>query len=101
MTSDTDARLRRRLDAGITGWRGVSRQYVWVELAGIAVGAVIGLAVGVGALLVNRWIGGVLLAVVLIVAVVRLVLTPRRVRAIGYALREDDLVFRRGILYSR
>jgi membrane protein YdbS with pleckstrin-like domain len=101
MTSDTEARLRRRLDAGIAGWQGVSRRYVWVELAGVAIGAVIGLAVGAGLLLVNRWVGGVVLAVVLVLAVVRFALTPRRVRAIGYVLREDDLVFRRGILYSR
>ena len=27
--------------------------------------------------------------------------TPRRVRSIGYQLRDDDLVFRRGILFQR
>jgi uncharacterized protein len=110
VTSDTGAvgpaplpggRLRRRLDAGIAGWQGVSPRYIWVELAGIAVAALVGLAVGAAGLLVNRWIGIGLLAAVVVVAGVRLVLTPRRVRAIGYVLREDDLVFRRGILYSR
>ncbi|TPW71822.1 PH domain-containing protein [Schumannella sp. 10F1B-5-1] len=30
-----------------------------------------------------------------------LIFTPRRVRAIGYQLREDDLVLRRGILFQR
>ena len=101
MTLRTDARLSRRIDAGILGWQHVSPRYVWVELTGVAVGAVAGLVVaGVGSL-INRWIGVGLLAAVLVVAGLRLALTPRRVRAIGYVLREDDLVFRRGILYSR
>jgi membrane protein YdbS with pleckstrin-like domain len=110
VTSDTDALgppplpgggLGRRIDAGIAGWQHVSPRYVWVELAGVGVGAVIGLAVTAVGFLINQWIGFGLLAAVLIVAGVRLALTPRRVRAIGYVLREDDLVFRRGILYSR
>lgn len=108
MTSDTHAlgplpggKLSRRLDAGITGWQQVSARYVWVELAGVAAGAVVGLVVVAFGFLFNRWIGFGLLAVVLLVAIIRLALTPRRVRAIGYVLRDDDLVFRRGILYSR
>jgi hypothetical protein len=110
VTSDTDAlgppsrpdgRLRRRLDAGIAGWQGVSPRYIWVELAGTALAALVGLAVAAVGLLLNQWVGFGLLGAVVIVAGIRLALTPRRVRAIGYVLREDDLVFRRGILYSR
>jgi uncharacterized protein len=110
VTSETDALgpsplpgggLRRRLDAGIAGWQGVSPRYVWVELAGVVVGAVIGLVVAGVGLLLNQWLGLGLLAAVVLVAGIRLALTPRRVRAIGYVLRDDDLVFRRGILYSR
>ncbi len=110
MTSDTDALgppplpgggLMRRLDAGITGWQRVSPRYVWVELAGVATGALVSLVLVAFGFLFSQWIGFGLLAVVLLIAVVRLALTPRRVRAIGYVLREDDLVFRRGILFSR
>jgi membrane protein YdbS with pleckstrin-like domain len=110
VTSDTDAlgppplpagNAHRRLDAGIVGWQGVSPRFIWVELAGVAAAALVGLAIGAAGLLLNRWIGFGLLAAVVVVAAVRLSLTPRRVRAIGYVLREDDLVFRRGILYSR
>jgi membrane protein YdbS with pleckstrin-like domain len=101
VTSDTDARIRRRLDAGIVGWQGVSPRYIWVELAAVALAALIGLAVGAVGLLLNQWVGVGLLAAVVVVAGIRLALTPRRVRAIGYVLREDDLVFRRGILFSR
>ena len=100
-TADAGTSRLRRLDAGIEGWRGVSPRYVWVEIAGIAIGAVIGLAVGGFALLINEWVGIGLIALVVVVSVTRAVLTPRRVRAIGYVLREDDLVFRRGILFSR
>lgn len=99
MTSDTGARAR--LDAGIAGWQGVSPRYLWVELAGIATGSVVGLALALLGFLFDLRIGFGLLAVVLVIGGIRLALTPRRVRAIGYVLREDDLVFRRGILFSR
>lgn len=36
-----------------------------------------------------------------LVAVMSCALVPRRVRAIGYQLRTDDLVFRRGIVFRR
>jgi membrane protein YdbS with pleckstrin-like domain len=36
-----------------------------------------------------------------VIFLVNLALVPRRVRAIGYQLREDDLLFRRGILFQR
>jgi len=36
-----------------------------------------------------------------VVTIIRLAVAPRRVRSIGYVLRQDDLVFRRGILFSR
>lgn len=110
MMSDTDALgppplpgggLGRRLDAGIVGWQRVSPRYVWVELAGVGIGAVVGLVVAGVGYLINSWAGIGLLVAVLVVAGIRLALTPRRVRAIGYVLRDDDLVFRRGILYSR
>ena len=40
-------------------------------------------------------------AVVLLIALVNAAITPRRVRAIGYRLRNDDLLVRRGILFQR
>src|SRR6185312_6806642 len=45
-----------------------------------------------------------LLALPIIVGVMSILLaafTPRRVRAIGYMLRDDDLLFRRGIMFQR
>jgi uncharacterized protein len=94
----------RALDAGIAGWRGVSRRLVWVDVAAILMSAVFGALVGLALLLLvfpDGWIGPVVLAAVAIVTVIRLVIAPRRVRAIGWILRDDDLVVRRGILLSR
>jgi membrane protein YdbS with pleckstrin-like domain len=101
VTTDTGSARLRRLDAGIEGWRGVSPRYVWVDIAGMAIGGVVGLLVGGFAVLFNQWLGIALLALVIVVTGTRIALTPRRVRAIGYVLRDDDLVFRRGILFSR
>jgi membrane protein YdbS with pleckstrin-like domain len=93
----------RALDAGITGWRGVSRRLVWVDVAAILLFGVIGAAVGTMLLLLvpGHWLGGIVLTVVVVATVARLVIAPRRVAAIGWILREDDLVVRRGILLSR
>lgn len=93
----------RALDAGIAGWRGVSHRLVWVDVAGVLVSALFGAAVGVVLLLLvpGYWLGVAVLAVVVVSTIVRLVIAPRRVRAIGWILREDDLVVRRGILLSR
>nr|WP_310018841.1 PH domain-containing protein [Microbacterium resistens] len=44
------------------------------------------------------WIPGAVLAVITIVT---LVILPRQARAIGYMLRPDDIVFRKGILWQR
>ena len=41
------------------------------------------------------------LAVSLVVAIISFALVPRWVKAIGYQLRTDDLIFRRGILFRR
>ena len=94
----------RALDAGIADWSGVSHKLVWVDVAGILMSAIGGAVVGVVLLLLITpapWIGWLVLAAVVVTAVIRLVFAPRRVRAIGWVLREDDLVVRRGILLSR
>jgi membrane protein YdbS with pleckstrin-like domain len=41
------------------------------------------------------------LALIGAVALVTLAVVPRRVKAIGYGLRDDDVVVRRGILFRR
>jgi len=104
---------RERLDEpglGLTGitWTRVSPKLLWTELvqtvlAGVVVtaGCVI---IGVVSGGFERAAGVVWILIGIVVAVVTLVtaaLTPRRVRAIGYALREDDFVLRRGLMWQR
>lgn len=83
-------------------WRGVSPKHVVVEV----VGSVIGAGIAVAALLVaSAWFdlpfAAWIAAGVGVIALVSIVLEPRRVRSIRYRLRADDLVFRRGIMYQR
>lgn len=93
----------RALDAGITGWRGVSRRLVWVDVAAVLMSAIGGAVIAALLLLIlpDPLVGRIVVAVVVVVTVIRLILAPRRVRAIGWILRDDDLVVRRGILLSR
>lgn len=85
-----------------TDWRRVSPKYVWVDLVGTFIGA----AVVVGATSIAPAVSGLLwlwaIPIVLGVGfIVILAFTPRRVRAIGYMLRDDDLLFRKGIMFQR
>lgn len=97
-----DAATRPAEAGADAGWRRVSPKYVWVDLVG---NLVFGAIVIVGACLpafFSRipwlWAIPAVLGAVIVIAVA---LTPRRVRAIGYRMREDDLLLRRGILFSR
>ena len=83
-------------------WRRVSSRYVWVDL----VGSVISGLVATAAAAIPFWATQlvwllVIPAVVFLIALVNAAITPRRVRAIGYRLRDDDLLVRRGILFQR
>lgn len=104
---------RERLDEpglGLTGttWTRVSPKLVWTELITTVV---IGVVVTAGCVLIGivsggfaRTAGAVWLSiaiVVFVIAGITAALTPRRVRAIGYALRDDDLVLRRGLMWQR
>ena len=85
-------------------WHQISPKYVIAEvllrillLAVIAVGAY-----AATTLLAQPWpwawtVAGVIAVVILL----ELVILPRQARAIGYMLRADDIVFRRGILWQR
>ena len=86
-------------------WHRVSPSYVWVDLVGNVVPLLI---VGAVWLIVPiladeelpalfPWILGAVAALILVNAAFGV----RRVRAIGYLLRQDDLLFRRGIMFER
>ena len=86
-------------------WQRVSPKYAWADLAlnlimvlGVAVVymLIIVFAQEQPPLMVHLIIGAVIL-----VLLVSAFFALRRVRAIGYRLREDDLLFRRGIMFER
>ncbi|MFT4213889.1 MAG: PH domain-containing protein [Microbacterium sp.] len=83
-------------------WHQISRKYVSVQL--ISTGAFF--VLGVVAVLVvwflfePVWIW-LLLGADIVVTGWTLAIVPRQARSIGYQLRSDDLVFRRGILWQR
>jgi len=83
-------------------WQRVSPKYVWVDLvARFVPGAIVTGLLFIPALASHlTWLFA-LPAISFIVLVIVLAFTPRRVRSIGYRLREDDLVFRRGIMWHR
>jgi membrane protein YdbS with pleckstrin-like domain len=102
VTDDAPAPPTARLDPVPGEWRRVSPKYVVVDLVGNLVGGVV-MTVASGLPWFFSQLGWLLVLpmVVGVVSLVTLVLTPRRVRAIGYMLRDDDLLFRRGIMFQR
>lgn len=94
---------------GIT-WHRVSPKYITVRLVQWALGnlvAVLVLSLPLAFVLLGwwewppRWLAVLVPSVMLVLAVWRLVLIPRQVRAIGYAERDDDLLIRTGIFFQR
>jgi uncharacterized protein len=91
-----------RLDPVPGDWRRVSPTYVWVDLAGVVLTWLVIAAASSIPYWASRqpWMlvfPAVFVAVLILVAA----FTPRRVRAIGYRMREDDLVVRRGLMFQR
>ncbi|WP_157157417.1 PH domain-containing protein [Diaminobutyricimonas sp. LJ205] len=97
--SQTDA---RSLELSDTTWQRVSPKYIVVDVIGYVIFGIIAVgAVALPAILSgNVWLWA-LPASLAIIFLITIALTPRRVRAIGYQLRADDLVYRRGILFQR
>ncbi len=88
------------LEEGV--WHQISPKYVWVQF--ISTGSflvVVVVATLVLTLVMGQawaWIPGGILTVIMVWT---LAILPRQARSIGYQLRDDDLVFRRGILWQR
>lgn len=86
-------------------WVRVSPKFAWVDLVLnllrfliLALGYVV--IVFVVSAPLPWWVHAIA-ATVLVTQFISAVLSFRRVRAIGYQLREDDFLFRRGILFER
>lgn len=94
--------MTERLDLPDAEWRGVSRKYAVVEVGGLLIaGVILAIASSIPAFVSGiSWFAALPISLG-IVFLINILLTPRRVRAIGYMLREDDLVFRRGLMFRR
>ncbi|GGA71228.1 membrane protein [Pseudoclavibacter endophyticus] len=84
-------------------WRRVSPKYVILELLGDLIFTVIFAAVAVFLAVfieapVIAWVWPAALSVGFVVSGI---FAARRAKAIGYQLRDDDLLFRKGLLFSR
>lgn len=96
-----EAAAARRLERPETEWQRVSPRYIIVDMIGTLITGIIVTA----ASLIPFWLGwqqGWMLGAGLgAIFIIVLAVTPRRVRSIGYILRDDDLLFRRGIMFQR
>jgi membrane protein YdbS with pleckstrin-like domain len=92
-----------RLDLADVGeWKRVSPKYIVVEVVGTVIFGLVACGAAVALWLVGGQVWALYPgAVILLVTLISLVLEPRRVRSIGYQLRSDDLLFRRGIMFQR
>lgn len=95
------AEAEARLDLPTVTWQRVSPKYVTVELVSSIIGGLIACAVSIPFILAEAWWGYLVLAAAVVFALLLVILAPRRARAIGYQLRDDDLLFRRGIMFQR
>ncbi|MFM9877330.1 MAG: PH domain-containing protein [Rhodoglobus sp.] len=91
-----------RLELDVGEWHRVSPKYVWVDLVGVLIfGVIVVGATSMPALLTRNTYLFAIPASLAIIFLITLALTPRRVRAIGYQLRADDLLFRKGLMFQR
>ncbi|GAA1440662.1 PH domain-containing protein [Leifsonia poae] len=94
--------MQNRLDLSVGEWNRVSPKYVVVVIVSTVISGLIASAVSVFLWLVAGWNAGwILLAAVVVISIIALIIAPRRARSIGYRTREDDLLFRRGIMFQR
>jgi membrane protein YdbS with pleckstrin-like domain len=93
--------MTNRLEIPEVTWRRISPKFIVSEIVSTLASFGVLVVAGVVFLVIGwDWAWWVLIpaAVILLVS---LAITPRRVRAYGYQLREDDLVFRKGIMFLR
>lgn len=94
--------MNNRLNLPAIEWRRVSRKYVFVDIiSAVIVTIALAAAASIPAFATRdpRW--WILPAAVVVIMLIVIAFIPRRVRAIGYQLRDDDLLFRRGLLFQR
>lgn len=93
--------MAQRRELPNAAWTRVSMRLIVAEYVSTLVGTAIFTA-GVIAVSYFAWPPFLWAALgVFALALITMILIPRRVRSIGYQLRDDDLLFRRGIMFKR
>lgn len=89
-----------QLDHPNIQWHRVSPKFVMREVVTIIIGVLVWAAIAVALSFIPGmwWLMG---AIPALLTAIPLTYVVQRTRAIGYALRQDDLVFRRGLFFSR
>lgn len=95
------ARNPARLELDGT-WHQISPRYVASQVVQnvIFLAVVVAAAVILNVVMHQSWVW-IPAGVIILVTLITLVILPRQARAIGYMLRADDIVFRKGILWQR
>ena len=91
----------QRLDVADADWTRISPRYFWPEVVGWFVTGLVVAAATLPLWFLDSVWWRLLTAVVVVTTLVVCAFLPRRVRAIGYQLRDDDLLLRKGILFLR
>lgn len=92
----------KRLELPNAEWRRVSRKLIAVEFISEGAGLVLVTAAVVFVALVWDWTWiWWPFAAFAVISLIAAAFIPRRIRSIGYQLRADDLLFRRGIMWQR
>ena len=83
-------------------WHQISPRYVVSQFVqnGIVLALILAAALVVGLVFDQQWVW-IPAGALALIEVFTLVILPRQARAIGYMLRADDIVFRKGILWQR
>ncbi|MCU1534263.1 MAG: hypothetical protein JWR53_744 [Glaciihabitans sp.] len=91
-----------RLELPGTTWRRVSPKYIVVDVVGSIISGIMATAVTSLPAYFSQvaWLW-ILPAVVAVISIITIAFVPRRVKSIGYQLREDDFIFRRGLMFQR
>ncbi len=96
-TARSDARLE--LDGT---WHQISPRYVVSQIVqNVLFVAFILIVAAVLAIVLHQTWAWIPAGVVVLITLITLVILPRQAKAIGYMLRDDDIVFRKGILWQR
>lgn len=93
--------MAERLELPDVTWQRVSMRLIVAEYVGTVFSTAIFV---VGIILFTNFFWDVAVWAFIpvgVIAFIALILIPRRVRSIGYQLRDDDLLFRRGIMFQR